>query len=217
MALTGREPRAAVPDEVLVARAQAGDRLAADVLVRRYQRVAYAIARPLSTHLTDTDDMRQEALHGVLGAIRSYRPGLGPTFQSFVKVCVTRWCFTVIVRDRRGMRRAELTPAALDANDGDFNEPYYVAVEDPLAVNPSVALERKEELAAVVRIVSSELSPLERAAVVGLMNGESYAETANRLGLDVRTTADGCLRSKQVDNALQRARRKVLAALEEAA
>ena len=59
-------------DEILCQQAVSGDRLAEEVLVTRYMRLARACARPYFLAGGDSEDLLQEAMFGLLKAIREF-------------------------------------------------------------------------------------------------------------------------------------------------
>lgn len=221
------EARAQHTDEQLALLAQAGDGRAADLLARRYLDHAYTIANVLgySTPLNGRDDIRQEALHGLYGAIRAYRPDRGTTFKSFATMCIRRWLYTVLKTDTRAQRYTVVGPLRLDApladQDGGLSD-------DELDLHDKVAdprsdvvdlLTGRERLALVGRVVRAELSPLEQACVRMFAAGASYPEIDAALagGIDDRPPSERAQATpvKVVDNALTRARRKIAARLED--
>lgn len=207
-------------DEQLVARAKTGDDLAFAALALRYSRLTESYARRRFAPELQQQDLDQEAVIGLWAAVRSYDVTLGVPFYALAHLAVARWLDTVVKTALAGKRRVLSDAISLDTTEhGEFgDEPFYVAVEDLRAVDPAVALERKSDLETIVRVVTEELSPRQHAVVVGQLNGETYVETAKRLGLKYHDDyTHGQERSKAVDNALQLARGKILRALKDAA
>lgn len=187
-------------DTTLVLRAQEGDQDAAGELVCRYRERAELIARRFFFAGADTDDVRQEALFGILRAIRSFRPDGGASFKSFVIMCVRRWLVTCTYDHGRGKRRV-LSESVRSGRDEDGR---VVAIADllpdPCADVARVA-EGRAELARIVEALPA-LTLAEEQALLAVANGHSYAEIEASFGLGFKT----------VDNAVQRARRKLRSA-----
>jgi RNA polymerase sporulation-specific sigma factor len=98
-----------IPDITLVARAQRGDRAATEELVSRYRRRAERVALSFFLPGADRDDLRQEAVVGLLKATRTYRPDAGIPFASFFPLCVWRWLATCLRESQPGSRRLDLS------------------------------------------------------------------------------------------------------------
>jgi RNA polymerase sigma-H factor len=207
-------------DEQLAARARDGDHLAFAALAHRYRPVMRHYTRNVFARGLDQTDFDQEAAIGLWEAVCGYDPERGFRFTTLANVIIKRRLNDTVKWTLREKRAGALTNLSLDepvSNDDD-EMPLYGAIEDRSCPDPAVALARKESLADVVRVINTELSDLEREAVVGLMNGETYMETLGRLGRPTSgVRRNGQPRPKAIENAVDRARRKVLAALEAAA
>jgi RNA polymerase sigma factor (sigma-70 family) len=197
-----------VTDLQLALAAQSGDQGAADALVRRHTGLAYGIADDFYLPGSDRDDTRQEALLGLVAAIRGYRPERGH-FPLFARLLINRRLITVL-KQSQALKHRPVTESARHARN-EFGD--LVPIVDLLPArqpSPHEQIVLRAELSAVVGVVK-HLSPLERRALVGFANGASYADIEARHG---RLPGE---KPKWVDNAVQRARRKVRTALAEAA
>lgn len=159
--------------------------------------------------------MRQEALCGLLAAVRNYRPDRGTSFKTFAALCIDRWLYTVIKNDTREKRYAGEAPLSFDMAVDDNEVLLHEAVEDRLT-DVVMLVELRAAVAAVTNVVTNGLSPLERATVGGILNGESQLEVQARLGHPFLRWPDGRPRAKVVENAWQRAQNKIGRALAEA-
>lgn len=177
-------------DLQLISAAQAGDRRAEEKLCERWRYLALRCASDFFTRTGDDDDMRQEALLGLLSAIRSYRPEKGSTFPSFLWLCVHRRLWTVL--KLQAARKHEILTDATRAAYNEDGERLEI-----LELVGSIPLERevlgREEIREIIRDLDG-MTVSERRALVGLAIGCSYEE---------------CGDPKKVDNALQRARHKI--------
>lgn len=208
-----------VTDERLAERAKTGDEAAFEVLLARYRRMAHALAARVFAPGWDRDDLVQEAELAVWSAVRSYDQARGVPFGALAFIVVRRRLVTAI-RAANCAKHGPLNDAlrfehTYPGETVDF--PLVGALADHGATDPVRALELKEQLAIVVRVLTQELSPRQRRVAVAFMNGAEYLEIAATLGLSHTDRRDGRTRSKAVDNALQLTRKKVLRALEEAA
>src|SRR5205085_6360092 len=83
-------------DDALVARFQAGDMQALDVILTRYRRFARAKVRNYFLVGADADDLEQEGLIGLYKAARDYRTDRNASFPVFAEICITRQIITAI-------------------------------------------------------------------------------------------------------------------------
>ncbi len=146
----------------------------------------------------DHDDVLQEARFGLVRAISDYQPGAS-AFRSFAFLCCKRQVITALKRATLG-RHAILTAASRSAID-EHGEQFDAADALPdIGADTVEILARSALLDTIVRVIRDELSPCERKWLVDVVFcGRHYAK------------------NKTADNALQRARRKLAAALEKAA
>lgn len=165
-------------------------------LVADLRPFAFSIAREYSWPGATADDVRQEALLGLLFGIRTFRPGGGASLRNHVGLAVRRQLWTAIKTATRDKHRPlnDAVTAGVDESGEDVAVIELFA--DPAADVHRVAAGR-EQLARTVLCVRA-MPPLEREAVRRAVNRLPYRG------------------EKNIDNALQRARRKINA-LEEAA
>jgi RNA polymerase sigma-H factor len=139
-------------------------------------------------------DMLQEARIGVWKALSDFRPGAGSGFNQFARMCATRQVITAIKTATRRKhevlnRAASYDAPAPDDEVGLGERLVWRDGEDPLRI--VIAREEVRRLLARMRA----LTPWERECV----------ERCELLGLAYDAVGD----AKSVDNALQRARKKL--------
>ena len=184
-------------DDALIRLAKAGDLDAMETLVLRYRGIAYAISRSFYFEGAEWDDVKQEALIAVTGAVRTYQEGHIP-FEAFVGFCVRRWLSSALLASQRQKHRIlNESRRRATAEDGDS---FALAerLPDPNS-DPADIIIRREGLRELIARMD-DLSPIERMAVVGIANGLSYNEIGECVG-----------GRRRADNALQRARKKLAA------
>lgn len=196
--------------------AQRGDDQALHELLRRYepliQRIVWKLKLPPSV---DRDDLAQEARIGLLAAIRAWNPPRGP-FPAFADRCASNQALLAIQSACRHKHKLLTRAIPLDgpqasAADPTDNRPNLTLL-DTIAdgsnarTNPETHLLIREELDALVGAVPT-LTHRERAALAGIIAGDSYQELADKL----RATP------KAASQAAGRARRKLANALPKAA
>jgi RNA polymerase sporulation-specific sigma factor len=198
----------------LLEAAQQGDRAAQDELLRRYeplvQRVVRNLGRPRGY---EREDLAQEARIGLASAIRAWRPERGP-FSAFAVRCVRNQALHA-VRAAGAHKHQILSRAiSLETPHGgyvtDRGQPG-VAVLDKLSVHdprsdPEARLLISEQLISL-RGALPTLTASERRALAGALADQSYQRLAPVLRLTPRATR----------HAVERARRKLAAALPSAA
>ena len=175
--------------------------------LERFRPFAYAIARPYFLPGADRDDVEQEAMIGVWKALRDYRPDGGMSLRSFVALCVRRQVITAVKTATREKHRGFLEAVRETPVEDDE-----LSVLDALAspgADPAEILESREEALSLLRSIATELTPLERRALIGLANGYSYDELGPTLGGRVTRHRDGSPRYKRAENAVIRARQKL--------
>lgn len=177
-------------DEELCRMAAAGDPVAEETLVMRYLRLARACARPYFLAGGDSEDLLQEAMFGLLKAIREYDKSREVTFRTFAEVCVKNRIRSVVTAATRE-KHAPLNHSVPIEEQPLLNQDH---VPDPEELFIS-----KEEEAERLEALTRKLSPLEQRILSLYLHGFSYREIGEQVG---RT-------DKSVDNAVQRIRRKV--------
>lgn len=189
-----------VLDEALCALASAGDRLAEEALVLRYNRLVRVCARPYFLTGGDSEDLIQEGMLGLLNAIREFSPGKGTTFRTFSEVCIRHRILSAI----RAAARDKHTPLNHSVS---FETPLFDGISDSYAVDavhavqpdPESLLISREEHRERLGALKGQLSGFESDILDLYLSGLSYVEIA------VQTSRS----PKAVDNAVQRIRRKV--------
>ncbi|OUN18476.1 hypothetical protein B5G37_14050 [Pseudoflavonifractor sp. An85] len=174
-------------DEVLCAMAQEGDLDAEETLVLRYQRQVRMCARPFFLAGGDSEDLIQEAMFGLIKAIREFDPNRDIRFRTFADVCIRNRIRSAITSALRGKHTPLNDSVPFESMMGESDsspEELFISQE-----------EREERMAQINHC----LSPLEQRVFAMFLQGLSYQEISIQVGRSV----------KSVDNAVQRIRRKV--------
>ncbi len=168
-------------NEELVQLTQTGDDYAFDVLARRFLNTRYI--NTTAAYL-DADDFVQEGMFGFLNAVRTYDARKGVPFEAYAFVCM-RNSINTAASNASGEIPVDDTAEVLQGLE---------SVEDPL--RQILTTERLNE---VLNACEVSLSEVEKTVVFFKAGGMSYAEIGEKLGMT----------PKSVDNAVQRARRKL--------
>ena len=190
-------------DLQLVIRARNGDPHSMDALIRRYTGFVRLKASSYFLAGGDSEDLIQEGLIGLYKAVRDFRSDKETSFRSFAELCITRQIITAIKTATR-FKHAPLntyvsfsqTPAGQES-EGDCT--LGDALPGPSVDEPSIVVISTEELQSLVFCLGTGLSKLESDALRLYLEGSSYEEMADQLGVDTKT----------IDNALQRVKRKI--------
>jgi RNA polymerase sporulation-specific sigma factor len=191
-------------DLQLVIRARNGDPRSMDVLIRRYTGFVRLKASSYFLVGGDSEDLIQEGLIGLYKAVRDFRSDKETSFRSFAELCITRQIITAIKTATR-FKHTPLntyvsfsqTPAGQES-EGDCT--LGDALPGPMVDEPSIMVISTEELQSLVFCLGTGLSKLESDALRLYLEGASYEQMAEELGVDTKT----------IDNALQRVKRKIL-------
>lgn len=188
-------------DEALQQMASEGDARAEEELIERYTRVVRICARPYFLAGGDSEDLTQEGLMGLLGAVRSYKPESGAAFKGYAEVCIRNRILQAV---RSASRKKH------DPLNGGVSLEYVILSEEearqPSELPPEV-FSRSPEEQVLARESENEfystfsrcLSAFETEVLFHFLDGLTYRQIAREVG---RT-------EKAVDNAVQRIRRKL--------
>ena len=170
-------------DEALVVRAQGGDKAATEELLLRYKNMVLARARKYFLSGGETDDLVQEGMIGLYGAIGDYSSASGKSFKNFAYLCVTRRIYDVLRREeRRHAFDALFDPDTLEG--GDTPEDFLLDGESRAELNKKLM---------------RTLSDFEFRVVTMYLDGMSYSDICEATGKPF----------KSIDNALARSKRKL--------
>ena len=163
--------------------------------------IVYAKAKFFFIKGLDREDVVQEGRVGLYKAIRDFRREKGASFRGFSQLCVHRQLISAIKKANRQKHVPLNSSASLDKtldygneNGRNFNE---------ILPDKGENLERKficqEILTLIMHDLEKELTDLEWDVFMSYLESKSYQEISEELDVSVKT----------VDNALQRARKKI--------
>ena len=185
-------------DEMLVKSAQSGDADAEEYLIRKYKDVVRGKAHFYFIVGADSEDIVQEGMIGIFKAIKGYNETRDASFKTFAEICVNRQILTAIKAAKR-QKHAPLNNS-LSLND-PLSDTEDKTIEDTLPsdnyADPEALYIFKEDMTYVED--GSVFSDLELRAWNEYLKGHTYSEIARLMGKSPKT----------VDNAIQRAKRKL--------
>lgn len=183
----------ALLDEVLVKRAQDGDRNSLSELMVRYERKTYNLAYRLMGNHADASDAAQEALVRVCLRLQNFRGD--SAFSTWLFRVVTNTCLDEL------RRRGRLRHASLD--DGLPVEEGAVPRQSPDETEGPVEYAERQEIQAAVKRAINRLPDEYRVVVVMRdLQGLSYHEIATILGTTLGTIKSRLHRARQALRAI---------------
>ena len=168
-----------------IPRAAAGDRDAFAVIMERMTPLLHAQLRQFRSMGIEDEDLAQEALMGLLAAVRSYRPDGGAAFTTYATACIRHRLLSAVRRSADRLHRESPLPDEAE-------------ITDPTG-DPALLLQEQEELDNLLARLQQRLTPMEYSVLLLRLSDHSYEEIAHRLDVS----------KKAVDNAVQRLRRKL--------
>lgn len=185
-----------MPDETLVLLCKEQPQ-AFDVLLERYRKKVADMARVFAASPADRDDYVQEGMLGLLAAVSAFQQGRGTSFHTYAVICIRNRMRNIFEKEHSAssMGSAQST-LSLDDPESDADELLADVTESP----DEVFLE-KEHISELYAKLAAVLSKQERQIFLYAVSGLSYEQIAAKMQITV----------KSVDNAIQRARRKLRA------
>lgn len=165
-----------------------------DEVLQQYDGLLRFLTREYFAPGLTADDLLQEARIGAWKACRDFRPDGGSNFRNFLTLCVRRQLVTAVKTATRGKHASLNESMSLDA------PPSSAAYEDMTLADVIAAPD--PERPDIRSLPWDRLTRIEHESIVRcILDGELYEDVARDLGVTV----------KSVDNAVQRARRKLAA------
>lgn len=167
-------------NEELVSLAQKGESDALAHLARRFSNINRA---KYPAGYLEIEDLNQEGMIGFLSAVETYSADKGASFETYASKCINNRIISVAKRTalKYGAANSEFIDCATELS------------------NPLVTISENEKISELISLLSSKLSEKERKVLLLYLNGFSTTDMVKRLNINY----------KSVDNALQRAKRKL--------
>jgi RNA polymerase sporulation-specific sigma factor len=189
-------------DEELAQAAQACDGDAEATLLTRYRPFVRSKARSYFLIGGDDQDVVQEGMIGLFKAIRDYDPNQQMSFRGFAELCITRQLITAVksaTRYKHGPLNSYVSFSRSVGEDDDGERVLADVLPANLQSDPAERVTSAERVRDLQAYVDDALSDLEVEVLRMYVEGRSYVEIAETLRR----------RTKSVDNALQRIKRKI--------
>ena len=177
-------------DDVLAEFSKNGDDNAFNELAIRYLSRIRFIARKYSAQGYEQNDFVQEGLMALLYACKTYDAHGGSSFGNFVSLIVERRFISIIRSSQSKKAVPDAMLVRIDALEEELTD---------VVGSPEEQLVNREQLDQVLKRLNALLSEREYEVLKLFASGFSYSKISQKLNIS----------EKSVDNALQRARRKI--------
>ena len=177
-------------DDVLAEFSKDGDDNAFNELAIRYLSRIRFIARKYSAQGYEQNDFVQEGLMALLYACKTYDAHGGSSFGNFVSLIVERRFISIIRSSQSKKAVPDAMLVRIDALEEELTD---------VVGSPEEQLVNREQLDQVLKRINALLSEREYEVLKLFASGFSYSKISQKLNIS----------EKSVDNALQRARRKI--------
>lgn len=161
-----------------------------DIILNKYNHTIYGLK-------LDYNEIKQEAMLGFTNALVSYNQNKDSSLPTFISLVVERKilnCVRKATTNKRMMEKGTLSLEKEDENEKDLLDRIGDTKYDPLS-----QMENNENYNNLVNKINSALSPFEKDVYNLIINGFNYIEISNILKKE----------PKQIDNTIQRIRRKI--------
>jgi RNA polymerase sporulation-specific sigma factor len=187
-------------DEDVIFHVRAGHAGAVEHLLTKYRFLVEGKARTYYLVGAEHEDVVQEGMIGLFKAIRDFSELGRAAFRSFAELCITRQIITAVKTSTRHKHRLFNQCVSLDAPPGGED---YCDLEERLVdsrdLDPEQVALARDYCQCIIGQVQAVLSDFETQTLACYLQGMSYRAVGEQLGCQV----------KQVDNALQRAKKKL--------
>ena len=196
-------------DREYVKKAQSGDTSAVNYIIEKYRPMVYSKSRTYFMKGSDKEDIVQEGMIGLYKAIKDYSEDSKSDFYYFASMCITRQMITAVKTSTRKKHIPLNSYVSLNkpVYDGEENSDrtLFEVIGRGYEINPENLIISRESYKDLAGKISEVLTPLEEDVFRLYMSGKKYSDIAEILGKN----------EKSVDNAMQRAKKKLERALDE--
>ena len=192
---------AELTDYDIVNRAQRGEDSAAEFLLYKYRNLVRTKVKSYFLVGAEKEDLLQVGMIGLWQAIIDFRSDRAISFPAFAKVCITRHIITAIKTATRQKQMPLNTSLSLESPSDDSASDWNLSDILPGSglFDPEEMVLKHEDTKILHDTLQQVLSDFEWRVLSGYQMGKSYKEIACEL----------ICKTKSVDNALARIKRKV--------
>ncbi|BDI31885.1 MAG: RNA polymerase sporulation sigma factor SigH [Capsulimonas sp.] len=185
----------------IVARAQRGENSAAEYMLYKYRNLVRTKVKSYFLVGAEKEDLLQVGQIGLWQAIIDFRADKAISFPAFAKVCITRHIITAIKTATRQKQMPLNQSLSLESPSVDSTTDWNLSdiIPNTEGADPEDLVLRNEDTKILHETLQQVLSEFEWHVLSGYQVGKSYREIASELRC----------KTKSVDNALARIKRKV--------
>lgn len=194
-----------ISDEELIDRLRQGESGITDFIMDKYKNLVKKKAHSMYILGADSDDLIQEGMIGLFGAVRDYDAGRDASFYTFADLCISRRMYSAVQASRREKHTPLNTYISLYENAGENGTELANILVSEVETDPEKLFIDKENVAHIESIIEKELSAFEKQVLDLYITGMSYSQIARVLARDGKST----------DNALQRLKAKLRRAVDD--
>jgi RNA polymerase sporulation-specific sigma factor len=190
-----------LPDREVVDRAQLGEEAASEFLLYKYRNLVRTKVKSYFLVGAEKEDLLQVGMIGLWQAIVDFRGDRAISFPAFAKVCIQRHIITAIKTATRQKQMPLNTSLSLESPADDSGHDWNLSdiLPSSEALDPEELVLQIEDTKLLHEKLQQLLSDFELRVLAGYQVGKSYREIATELHC----------KTKSVDNALARIKRKV--------
>ncbi|MDZ7673385.1 MAG: sigma-70 family RNA polymerase sigma factor [Halanaerobiales bacterium] len=188
-------------EEEIIKQAKSGNKMAIEYLINQNMDIVYAKAKYFFIKGLDKEDVIQEGMLGLFKAIRDYRTDREASFRGFSQLCVHRQLISAIKRANR-QKHQPLNNSTSINKTYDYDNESGRSFSEILPDKKKKLEDQfvyKEIINLVFQEIEKDLTELEKNVFYEYLDDRTYKEISDKLDINVKT----------VDNALQRARKKI--------
>jgi RNA polymerase sporulation-specific sigma factor len=190
-----------LPDREIVVRAQRGEEQAAEFLLYKYRNLVRTKVKSYFLVGAEKEDLLQVGMIGLWQAIVDFQCERAISFPAFAKVCIQRHIITAIKTATRQKQMPLNNSLSLESPTEDSGTDWNLSdiLTSGDVLDPEELVLQSEDTKQLHHMLQHLLSDFEWRVLAGYQVGKSYREIATELHC----------KTKSVDNALARIKRKV--------
>ncbi|MCM1115579.1 MAG: sigma-70 family RNA polymerase sigma factor [Clostridium sp.] len=178
-------------DDQILSNAQSGNNADLEAVINKYRQLTELVANKYKDSPMEREDLIQEGMIGLLAAINSYDENKGASFKTYSQICIDNAMQSALrkyhrLKDIPMQNVVEYQEEEIPIENSTFS------AEDAFIAQESVSM--------LNTVLQRNLSDFENEVLRLHIVGCNYIEIAKRLGKT----------PKAVDNAIQRARKKLI-------
>lgn len=201
MAVSENDEFVSMTDDEIVKLAKNDNIPALECLLEKYKNLVKSRSRPYFLIGADREDIIQEGMIGLYKAIRDYDTEKYTNFKAFAEMCITRQIITAIktATRRKHMPLNSYVSLSHPVFDEESDKTLLDTITEHSCLDPEEIIINKENYNSIGKRITKLLSPKEMEILTVYLQGKSYQEISEQLGIS----------HKSIDNALQRVKRKL--------